>query len=96
MQLNLENFRAKIPTITEDQVSMNLVNKINAVAVEIKTPDCNNNPVIPTSSTPNPPGINKIVPTIIGAKFIIVVSIKLKFKSKARKQKYMALSLIHI
>ena len=69
---------------------MNLVNKINAVAVEIKTPDCNNNPVIPISSTPNPPGMNRIVPTMIGAKYVNVVSMKLKLRSNAIKQKYIA------
>ena len=71
---------------------MNLINNTNAVAVEIKTPDCNNKPVIPSSSTPNPPGINRIVPTIIGAKFVNVVSMKLKLRSNAIKQKYTAIA----
>jgi hypothetical protein len=83
----LANFKAKIPAITVDQVVMNLINKTNADAVEITTPDCNSNPVIPSSSTPNPPGMNKIVPTTIGAKFVNVVYMKSKLRSNARKQK---------
>ena len=83
----MANFKAIIPAITVDQVIMNLINKTNADAVEITTPDCNSNPVIPSSVTPIPPGMNEIVPTIIGAKFVNVVYMKSKLRSNARKQK---------
>ena len=66
-----------IPMIVYVHIVVNLINKIKAELTDMSIPDLSNNPSIPNSVNPIPPGSKDITPMIPGTKFMIVESKKL-------------------